>query len=210
MKIIDKALQVLNEGGIIGFPTDTVYGIGCDAFNPNAIEKIYKLKNRNHNKPLILFLRDKSELEKYAYVPTIGEKLTGKFWPGPLTIIFSAKPNCPIQLSPHLLSSLSLKPLNSSALDPLTIGIRIPNCESILTILKEYKNPLATTSANLEGTPPPKSGLNFNIKPDFIISGTVKSGLSSTIIDISGHSPAIIREGIIRRTELQTIIEQPL
>ena len=184
--MINKALEVLESGGIIGFPTDTVYGIGCDAYNQDAIERIYKLKNRPLNKPLTLFIRDKSELEKYAYIPAIGEarlgeKLIEEFWPGELTIIFSAKPNCP-----------TLQPLdhfNPSTLEPLTVAIRIPNYEPILTILKKYKNPLATTSANLSNSLPPITHISLQIKPNLIIPGTSKSGIPSTIINLSTPSP---------------------
>ena len=219
--VIRKAIQVLKNGGIIGFPTDTVYGIGCDALNPDAVKKIYKLKNRSPEKPLILFIQDKSELKKFAYVPPLANQLIEKFWPGELTIIFSAKPDCPQPtpeplnpqppepLNPSTLQPFNpstLQPLNPSTLQPLTIAIRIPNYEPILTILKEYKNPLATTSANIEGVPPPRSHLDLIIKPDLVIPGTAKSDTPSTIINISTHPPTIIRKGKIN-IPLQALTE---
>jgi L-threonylcarbamoyladenylate synthase len=184
--LIENAINTLNNGGIIGFPTDTVYGIGCDAHNLIAIEKIYKIKHRNKDKPLILFIKDKAKLDKYAYVPEIGLNLINAFWPGALTIIFNAKSDSPVKNSNN------------------TIGIRIPASEPILSILSKYSNPLATTSANLESFTPPNSHLDLNIKVDFIIPGT-SDNISSTIIDIS-FSPVILREGKISRKEIEAII----
>lgn len=193
MEDVRKAIEVLKCGGVIGFPTDTVYGIGCDAYNQQAKQKIYNLKKRALIKPLILFIRSKSELNKYvSEIPEVGSRLIDKFWPGKLTIIFGAKSNSPVQ-SPNF-----------------TIGIRIPNYEPILTILKNYENPLATTSANIEGTPPPINNLEINITPDFIIPGECGSGIPSTIIDICGSTPhheaKLLREGEITMSELVKVI----
>ncbi|MDD5529144.1 MAG: L-threonylcarbamoyladenylate synthase [bacterium] len=186
MDLIENAINTLNNGGIIGFPTDTVYGIGCDAHNLIAIDKIYKIKHRNKEKPLILFIKDTAELDKYVYVPEIGLKLINAFWPGALTIIFKAKPGSPVTSSNN------------------TLGIRIPASEPIFSILSKYPNPLATTSANIESSPPPNSHLDLNIKVDFIIPGT-SGNISSTIIDIS-FSPVILREGKISREQIESVI----
>ncbi|MDD2891167.1 MAG: L-threonylcarbamoyladenylate synthase [bacterium] len=184
--LIEGAISTLGNGGIIGFPTDTVYGIGCDAHNLIAIDKIYKIKHRNKAKPLILFIKDTSELDKYVYVPEIGLKLINAFWPGALTIIFKAKSDSPI------------KSFND------TMGIRIPVSEPIFSILSKYSNPLATTSANIESFAPSNSHLDLTIKVDFVIPGT-SGNISSTIIDIS-FSPVILREGKISREEIESVI----
>jgi len=177
-EIIKKAINTLKQGGIIGFPADTVYGIGCDAYNQSAVKKIYKLKQRPPHKPLILFIKAKSELKKYAtQVPLTGMKLIESFWPGGLTIIFKAKHDSPIQ-GPNS-----------------TVGIRIPNNELLLEILHRYGRPLATTSANLEGTNPPTSHSELNIEPDFIIPGECKLKAPSTIIDLSSFPPTLLRKG---------------
>ncbi len=193
---------MLEKGGIIGFPTDTVYGIGCDAYDKKAVERIYELKKRPLHKPLILFIKDKTELPKYVTsIPKVALKLIDKFWPGALTLIFKAKSNCPI------------KGPNS------TIGIRIPGCEPILEILHSYKNPLATTSANLNGTKAPIKDLEVNIKPDFIIKGggsdeglpvshSFSEGLPSTILDITCSPPALLREGKIKKSTLKSIVTE--
>ena len=186
MDLIENAISTLNNGGIIGFPTDTVYGIGCDAHNLIAIDKVYEIKHRNKAKPLILFVKDKSELDKYVYVPEIGLKLIDAFWPGALTIIFKSKPNSTVKSSNN------------------TIGIRIPASEPILSIISKYSNPLATTSANPESFAPPNSHLDLNIKVDFVIPG-ISGNISSTIIDIS-FSPVILREGKISCKEIETVI----
>ncbi|MBI4721402.1 MAG: threonylcarbamoyl-AMP synthase [Candidatus Stahlbacteria bacterium] len=189
MDIIDRAILVLKQGGIIGFPTDTVYGIGCDASKKQSISKIYELKNRTPSKPLILFIKDKTELNKYVEeISDVGERLIDKFWPGALTIIFKSK-------------------FNRVVAGPLTcrmdtVAIRIPNYEPILTILRNYAAPLATTSANLEETAAPKSDLELNITPDLVIPGKCGSGIESTIVDISEDKFAILREGEIKYQEL--------
>ncbi|MFA5031401.1 MAG: L-threonylcarbamoyladenylate synthase [bacterium] len=184
--LIEGAISTLGNGGIIGFPTDTVYGIGCDAHNLIAIDKIYKIKHRNKAKPLILFIKDTSELDKYVYVPEIGSKLINTFWPGALTIIFKAKPGSPVTSSNN------------------TLGVRIPDSEPILSVLYQYKNPLVMTSANIQSEPPPTSHSGLNIKLDFVIPGT-SGNIPSTIIDIS-FSPVILREGKISREEIESVI----
>lgn len=186
--LIENTISILsNSGKIIGFPTDTVYGMGCDAFNLKAINKIYKLKGREKSKPLILFIKNISELDKYVQKSIIGLKLAKAFWPGALTIIFKAKSDCPVQASNK------------------TIAIRIPDNETILSILKKYPNPIATTSANLEGSPPPLTHSQINLKLDFITPG--RSGnIPSTIIDISVYPPIILREGKISRKKIESVI----
>ena len=189
MPTIRESLQVLKDGGLIGFPTDTVYGIGVDASNISALTKLYELKNRAPSKPLILFIKSKTELNKYvSEIPALANKLIDNFWPGPLTIIFKSNPASPIYGS------------------NLTIGIRIPNYEPILIILKCYEHPLATTSANLEGTPAPISDIGMNIKPDFLFPGRSGTGIQSTIIDITAFYPIIVREGGIKKSEIEEVI----
>ncbi|MDI6840503.1 MAG: L-threonylcarbamoyladenylate synthase [bacterium] len=194
-KLIESAIQVLKHDGIIGFPTDTVYGIGCDAYNQIAIDRIYKLKQRSLDKPLILFISDKSKLKKYVPKVTItATRLVEKFWPGGLTIIFNAKRNVPIPTSDY------------------TVGIRIPDNEFVLNLLRQYNKPLATTSANIEGTTPPTDHLEMNIEPDFVIQGRCKWGLPSTIIDVSrgliNQTPTLLRKGKVGILELESVTKR--
>lgn len=187
-KLIENTISILNDGGIIGFPSDTVYGMGCDAYNSKAINRIYELKRRKgRKKPLILFIKDISELPEYVKASVVGLELAEAFWPGALTIIFKAKSRCPIH-GPKA-----------------TVGVRIPVAEPILSILRQYPNPLATTSANVESIPPPITHSELNIKLDFVIPG--KSGnVPSTIIDITSYPPVILREGKISRAEIESVI----
>jgi L-threonylcarbamoyladenylate synthase len=188
MFTIQKAIEILRTGGIIGFPTDTVYGIGCDARNPDAVNRIYELKKRSPSKPLILFIKDKSVLAQYARIPDAAKALIETFWPGKLTIIFTSEPGSPIQ-GPDS-----------------TVAVRIPNHEPVLSILEAYENPLATTSANVEGTPAPQSDKEMDIVPDFVVSGMCGGQVSSTIIDVSSVPARLVREGAIGRIELEAVV----
>jgi len=131
------AVDALQRGEVIAFPTDTVYGLGADAYNDEAIDKIYRIKRRSRDKPLILFIKNKAELPQYVTELTEATlSLMEKYWPGPLTLIFKAKTSTPCQSANH------------------TVGIRIPDHQLVLTLLERLDFPLATTSANIEGEPP--------------------------------------------------------
>ncbi len=172
-----EVLRVLKKGGVIAFPTDTVYGIGCDAFNEKAIEKIYKIKKRERSKPLVLFLKDKEQLKNYIKrAPAFAEKIIERFWPGTLTLVFRAKKNAPLQRSDG------------------TIGIRIPNHKAILKIL-EYM-PLATTSCNYTTSTPALKPEDINIDGiSYVIKGKSLSDIPSTVFSIPDKT--ILRKGII-------------
>ncbi len=184
-----EIIEILKKGGIIAFPTDTVYGIGADAQNKIAVKKIYDLKGRDYRKPLILFIHDKKELGKYVKeIPAGAKRLIDEFWPGALTLIFKAKEECPIKAEDG------------------TIGIRIPNNKEILKILKVYKNPLATTSANPSGEAPPRSAKEIKLKVDYVINGgKTKYNLPSTVLKVSEKPFKILRRGRVGVYEIVKI-----
>jgi L-threonylcarbamoyladenylate synthase len=186
-QLVSEAIKVLNKGGVIAFPTDTVYGIGCNAFNEKAINRIYGLKKRKRNKPLILFVGKKSEIGKYAYIPTAAKSLIKNFLPGALTIVFRSRHKAP------------LIEYNS------TISIRIPSAEPILTLLKQYNRPLATTSANIEGEKPAASHKDLKLTADFVIPGTAAQ-IPSTIVDVSSKCIKVLREGKIKSSQIYKVI----
>lgn len=193
-KKILLAAETIKKGGLVIFPTDTVYGLGANAFLPEARKKIYRTKGRKFNKPLI-FLID--EIKKiYPLInelPKETEKLIKRYWPGPLSIIFKASP-----LGVILTGGLK------------TIGLRIPDNKIVLNLIKTAVVPLATTSANLSGEKSPNTAKeaikNLRGKVEIILAGgETKYKLESTIIDVSTTPFRIIREGYIKKSELSEL-----
>lgn len=171
---LKRAAEVLNSGGVIIFPTETVYGIGALAKNDKAIKRIYEIKKRSPDKPLQTLIADLKQAD--ALVQDISSKareLMESFWPGPLTLIFKAASG------------------NS-------VGIRMPKHDWLLKLIK-ITGPLAASSANLSGCPDPVSAGEVKIKADLLIDGgKCKLGEASTVIDVSVDPPLILREGKIK------------
>lgn len=182
-KGLKEAISVLSKGGIIAFPTETVYGIGCDANNTNAIDRIYKLKKRKREKPLVMFLPRKEMIDDFVRKPgKTGKMLYNHFFPGPLTFIMKAKKAVPEGLR-------SKKE---------TVSIRIPNYKFLNKLLRIYKKPLATTSANISGEKPTVDYRQINFDIDLLLSdNAIPNGLPSTVLDISCYPFFIRRKGAI-------------
>ena len=184
---LENTIEIIKKGGIVIFPTDTVYGIACDAFNEEAIKKLFKLKERNDNKPICVLTSSIEKINKVAYLKDKEKELINKYMPGAVTIICDKKEN----VSDILTSNLA------------TIGVRIPNDKIALKILENVENPLATTSANISGK---KAGIEINDfynefknKVDIIINGgETNLKLSSTIIRLKNENIEILREGTIK------------
>jgi len=191
---IKTSLRFIKSGGLISVPTDTVYGIVCDAFNPAAIEKIYFIKGRNFSKPLPVLIGNLAQLE--IIVPPLNAfalKLVKEFWPGPLTVIVPRLPSVPSQLSTNP-----------------TIGIRMPDHGWLLKLLSA-SGPLASTSANLSGNPEARSAFEvlgqFGKKMDLIIDGGPSSQQNpSTVVDCSSHDINILREGPISSDSILAVL----
>ena len=186
-----SAVEVLRKGKVIVLPTDTVYGLGCICNIEQAANKIYDLKNRDHKKPLILFVSNLKQVEDLAYnIPQIAKELMNKFWPGPLTIILRAKENIPI-------SQACIMKGNEFS----TISFRMPNHPIPNFLVKELGVPLATTSANISGYNHQAASIKalekiFENKVDLCIDDNeIPIGIESTIIDCSVSPPSILREG---------------
>lgn len=183
---IATAVNYLREGKIIAFPTDTVYGLGADFENEKAVRKIFYIKNRPFNKPLILLILNINEVNKFATdIFPSAYKLMDKFWPGPLTIILKAK-----------------KKIFGIVSDDQKIALRIPDNKIALALIKEFKKPITATSANLSGkknlTTAEEVKKELEDKVALIIDGEQgKHGKPSTIIDISQSFPILLREGNI-------------
>ncbi len=198
---IERSCEILSSGGLILFPTETVYGIGCDLFNKNAAERIYKLKMRDNRKPLAAYIDKMDKAEQIAQnIPNSFYKLAEEFLPGPLTIILSAKSIIPTIIN--------------CGLD--TIAIRIPANEFMMELLKGYEQPIAGTSANISGNPD-NSDFCEALKPfegqiELALKDqkSIKSGIASTLISLAFDEPIILREGIITKEAIELVINQKI
>ena len=188
---INLAIKTIENGGTVVFPTDTVYGIGCDPYNIKAVEKIYKIKNRDPQKlfPVLGFSQD--ELEKIAIFSSDVKKIIEKFWPGPITVIAKLKDD-------RIRHSMNLKD---------KIAVRVPNNECILSILKKCKL-IIGTSANMSGSKsfndPEECFRNFSGYDLFVDGGIIHSQGESTIIEIDKEIK-VLRQGKISKEEILEI-----
>lgn len=187
-ELIDDAAQVLRRGGVIGYPTETVYGLGVDAYNEDALKKLFEIKGREMSKPISLLVGNLGMLEEVtSYIPPLASSLIRDYWPGALTIIFDASEKC----SP-ILTGESGK-----------VGVRISPHLIAHKLLEALKRPMTATSANLSGMPNLSDPLEvyriFRGKIDLIIDGgkTEEEG-ESTVIDVTVSPLRILREGIIK------------
>lgn len=187
MSLLKKAKAILENGGVISYPTDTVYGLGANAFDEKALKKIFSLKERDLSKPLILVVSKNFNLEEIVTpIPQNAKKLIKVFWPGPLTLILEAK-----EKFPSILISKTGK-----------IGIRVPDNPVALALLSLCKFPITSTSANpsgmAEATTVQQVINYFPDKLDLIIdSGKSRQILPSTIVDFIENEFKIIRKGVI-------------
>ncbi|MCS7054054.1 MAG: L-threonylcarbamoyladenylate synthase [Ignavibacterium sp.] len=182
-RFINKAVEVLKDGGIIIFPTDTFYGIGCDLYNKEGIEKLLSIKNEDKNKLFSFIFSDFKNISKYAKVSDYSFKLMKKLLPGPYTFILPAAKEIP-------------KKLWSKR---QTVGIRIPNHNIALMLAEGLGNPIvSTTASNRLGEPLTdifEIKNVFNISVDLMLASSNVSFEPSSIVDLSGEEPVIIREG---------------
>lgn len=191
-----KAAEILKNGGLVAFPTETVYGLGGDGLNPEAAEKIYNAKGRPADNPLIIHIGDKKDLDKLTKeIPEMGRKLVEAFWPGPLTLIFYKSEIIPYSTTGGL----------------ETVAIRMPNHPIALELLKESGVKIAAPSANTSGKPSPTKASHviedLAGKIDMIIDGgEVEIGLESTIVDVTGDNPVILRPGFITKEMLEQVV----
>jgi L-threonylcarbamoyladenylate synthase len=188
---IEKGVRILQKGGVIAFPTDTVYGLGADVFNTTAVERVYEIKNRPKNQQFPLLIADAKQLTTLAEpIPEITWLLAGRFWPGGLTLVLSKKDSLPAYI----------------ASGP-TVAVRVPNHPVCLALIEGLGNPITGTSANTSGQPAALTaaevGQQLVGKIDLIINGgKCPGGKESTIVDITRLPPTILRHGIIPSHEI--------
>lgn len=192
---VKSSIKMLKEGKILVVPTDTVYGICSDATNEKAVEKIFRIKNRDKNNPLNILVSSVDMAKKYTKnFNKIAETLANKFWPGALTMVFEKN-----DLIPKIVTA-----------NKETIGVRIPDNEVTLNIINELNLPIACPSANISGRP--SGTVVEDIKSDFkdnvdiyIDCGPSKIGIESTIVKINENSVEILRQGKITKEEIKAL-----
>lgn len=194
---IRKAAQVIKAGGIVAFPTETVYGLAADFFNQQAVNRIFAVKKRPRNKALPVQIQDIAYLKELAVeIPPFAYKLMSRFWPGPLTLIFSAHPD--------------IKGWVSAQGASRTIGVRIPNNNVAQSLIKESHRPLVAPSANFSGEAAAQCAEELLRSFDGLIemvidAGKVELGRPSTVVDFSVSPYRILRQGAISQEDICSV-----
>jgi len=191
-KGLDKAVEIILQGGTVAFPTESFYGLGVDATNPHAIKRLFKIKKRDPHLPILILIPSLRELPKYvASIPQGAKRMGEEFWPGGLTMIFQSSP-----VLPSVLTSGKGK-----------VGIRISSHPLAHALSRALKIPMTGTSANISGRPPCMRAdqvvecLGNDV--DLILDGGPTEGTNpSTVLDVTVHPPSLIREGIVDAEEI--------
>lgn len=193
---IEAAAEIIRRGGLLGIPTETVYGLGADALNADACRRIYEAKGRPQDNPLIIHVPDSTWLSRYCEnVPESAYRLADEFWPGPLTMILPKKDVVPYR--------------TTGGLD--TVGVRCPNHPVTLAVIRAAGVPVAAPSGNTSGRPSPTTAADMvedmDGKIDGIFDGGACSvGVESTIIDLTCEPPRLLRAGGLPLEELQRVL----
>ncbi len=182
-RLIRRVVETLQGGGVIGYPTDTIYGVGCDLFNQEAIRKIHRLKKLGAKKPLSFICSDLKDISHYAYVSNYAYKMMKRLLPGPYTFVLKAT---------KLVPKIAMTRQN-------TVGIRIPDNKICLALVKELGHPIISTSVYKpdEGlfNEPAEIEERFGKQLDLVIDGGVIVAEHSSIVDLTDDSPKVIRTG---------------
>jgi len=183
---IRQAAGIIKKGGIVGFPTETVYGLAADFANKQAVKRIFELKKRPKDKPLTVQIRDISRLEEIASdISPFAYQLMGSFWPGPLTLVLRAKAGG-------------------------TVGVRIPANKVARALIEESNTALVAPSANLSGEPEAKTaeqvlGTFAGLIEMVIDAGPAELGMASSVVDLTVLPPKVLREGIITEKDIRSV-----
>jgi len=180
---LKQAVEIMRQGGVIVYPTDTIYGLGADALNAKAIEKIYKIKQKPVSEGLSFIVPDLKDISKYAILSDAAFRIIKMLTPGPYTFILKATKLIPKQILPK----------------KLTVGIRIPDSPVCLELVKMLGNPIVSTSANLAGEPhytdPVEIEKKLDSNIDLILAAGILKDEPSTVLDLTEERPVLIRQG---------------
>ncbi|WP_175637786.1 L-threonylcarbamoyladenylate synthase [Metabacillus schmidteae] len=194
---IAQAANILRENEVVAFPTETVYGLGANAFSDEAVRKIFEAKGRPSDNPLIVHIASQDQLDEFVEdIPEYAEELIKNFWPGPLTLVLQKKGD-------------RLSDLVTAGLD--TVGVRMPDHPIALALLKEANVPVAAPSANRSGKPSPTQASHVYYDLQGRISGIIDGGatgvgVESTVIDCTTKIPTILRPGGVTKEQMEAIV----
>lgn len=190
---MSEIISAIQNGKVVAFPTETVYGLGVEFGNGEALDRLMKAKNRDYSKAITLMVANKQDIENYAYISEDAKKIISKFMPGMLTLVFKKK---------ECVDSMMTNGKE-------TIGIRIPDSDFVLSLLKEA-GPMLVTSANLSNHPNTTSTeevlQQLDGRIDLIVDGKTEDSIASTVIDVSGKDIKILREGKISQKDIEEVI----
>ncbi|TDJ49651.1 MAG: threonylcarbamoyl-AMP synthase [Nitrospina sp.] len=193
---LETIQSVLDSGGVIAFPTDTFYGLGADPFNPEAISKIFRIKQRPADKPLLVLIHSPDQVDRLTdQITPLAKLLMRSFWPGSLTLLFKAAPGLPSELTAGTGK----------------VGVRLPAHLFTLQLLEGLDCPLTAPSANISGHKEPTALWEFpstlGEELDLLVDGgPAPGGKPSTILDATTNPPILVREGAVSRKDLQLIL----
>ena len=193
-RVVGEAVEIMRGGGLVVYPTDTVYGLGTDPFNAEAVEKVHRAKRRR-GKPLPILLSDPGQAERIAVVTKKARRLMEEFWPGQLTIILEARPTVP---------------------EPVTlgtgrVGVRVPDSPVARALAEGLGGAIIGTSANISGAPSPRTAeeavAQLGDRVDLVLDGgRTKYGVSSTVVDLTSSPPRILRVGPVDPSKLEEVL----
>lgn len=197
---IEAAALIIRRGGLVAFPTETVYGLGADALNPGAVGRIYEAKGRPSDNPMIVHISRASEIGQLTpFITQDMIKLIDHFWPGPLTLVVKKKDIVPFR--------------TTGGLD--TVAVRMPDHPVALDLIRLAGVPIAAPSANLSGKPSPTKA--DHVKDDLmgkvdaiLMGGDCRVGIESTVLDLTGKTPMILRPGIVTADSIEAVLEKPV
>jgi L-threonylcarbamoyladenylate synthase len=191
-EIIAEAAAVIKQGGVIAFPTRCLYGLGADALNPDAVERMIQIKQRPEDKPILVLIDTRNRLESLVtHIPPAADAIMEAFWPGRVTLVFEARNMLAVQLTAQTGK----------------IGVRLPGHPAASALVKHVKGPVTGTSANLSG----RAGCHRarDLEPqiagqlDLILdAGTLMAGVGSTVVDVTVDPPRILREGQVTANDI--------
>jgi L-threonylcarbamoyladenylate synthase len=191
-EIIAEAAAIIKQGGVIAFPTRCLYGLGADAFNPDAIERMIQIKQRPDDKPILVLIDTRNRLESLvAHIPPAADAIMEAFWPGRVTLVFEARATLAVRLTAQTGK----------------IGVRLPGHPAASALVQHVKGPVTGTSANLSG----RAGCHRaqDLEPqiagqlDLILdAGTLMGGVGSTVVDVTADPPRILREGQVSANDI--------
>jgi L-threonylcarbamoyladenylate synthase len=200
MRLLNYAANLLRQGRLVAFPTETVYGLGADASNPDAVQRIFQVKGRPADHPLIVHIPSVASLNDWALtVPDAAQKLASRFWPGPLALILNKKPEVPLVVT--------------GGQD--TVGLRMPDHPVALRLLQTFGGGIAAPSANRFCRISPTQAVHVEEElgdaVDLILDGgACQVGVESTIVDLSGNRPKLLRPGHITRFDIEAVLQTEL